>query len=56
VSQEPDKLKVVGEPFSKEPYGIGLPLTDKALKDKVTQIIQTSLDDTLAADLRQHSR
>jgi glutamate transport system substrate-binding protein len=45
ASQEPDKLKVVGDTFSKEPYGIGLPHDDAALKAKVNEIIQGSLDD-----------
>jgi glutamate transport system substrate-binding protein len=45
AAQEPDKLKVVGDTFSKEPYGIGLPHDDKALKNKVTSILQTALDD-----------
>ncbi|ONI79289.1 ABC transporter substrate-binding protein [Actinosynnema sp. ALI-1.44] len=45
AAQEKDKFKVVGKTFSKEPYGIGLPKTDKAFKDKVTSILQTALDD-----------
>ncbi|MBP2331032.1 glutamate transport system substrate-binding protein [Kibdelosporangium banguiense] len=45
AAQEPDKFKVVGKTFSSEPYGIGLPKDDKALKDKVTSILQTALDD-----------
>jgi glutamate transport system substrate-binding protein len=45
AAQEPDKFKLVGDTFSKEPYGIGLPKTDKAFKDKVTSILQTALDD-----------
>jgi len=45
AAQEPDKLKVVGEAFSKEPYGIGLPHDDAALKAKVNEIIQGALDD-----------
>ncbi|WP_269937389.1 glutamate ABC transporter substrate-binding protein [Arthrobacter sp. HY1533] len=32
ASQNPDKLKVVGEPFTVEKYGIGLPLGDTALR------------------------
>lgn len=32
ASQDPDKLKVVGEPFTVEKYGIGLPLGDTALR------------------------
>ncbi len=32
ASQDPDNLKVVGEPFTVEKYGIGLPLGDTALR------------------------
>jgi glutamate transport system substrate-binding protein len=42
---EKDKFKVVGKTFSTEPYGIGLPKADMALKTKVTEILQTALDD-----------
>ncbi|OLR95196.1 glutamate ABC transporter substrate-binding protein [Actinokineospora bangkokensis] len=45
ASQDSDKLKVVGEPFSKEPYGIGLPKDDKALRDKVNDILEASFKD-----------
>ncbi|PRX49583.1 amino acid ABC transporter substrate-binding protein (PAAT family) [Prauserella shujinwangii] len=45
AAQEPDKLKVVGDTFSDEPYGIGLPKNDKALRDKVNDILQEAMDD-----------
>ncbi|MFI6100482.1 glutamate ABC transporter substrate-binding protein [Lentzea sp. NPDC051213] len=45
AAAEQGKLKVVGKTFSSEPYGIGLPKEDKALRDKVNDILQTSLDD-----------
>ncbi|PPK62238.1 glutamate ABC transporter substrate-binding protein [Actinokineospora auranticolor] len=45
AAQNPEDLKVVGEPFSKEPYGIGLAKDDKALRDKVNDILQGALDD-----------
>ena len=45
AAQEKDKFKVVGKTFSEEPYGIGLPKTDKAFKDNVTEVLQTALDD-----------
>jgi glutamate transport system substrate-binding protein len=41
----PDELRVVGKPFSTEKYGIGLPLADKALRDKVNSILETSFSD-----------
>ncbi|MGW1076523.1 transporter substrate-binding domain-containing protein, partial [Streptomyces sp. NPDC002537] len=33
-------LKVVGNPFSKEPYGVGLKKDDKALRDAVNNAIE----------------
>jgi len=45
ASQSPDKLKLVGDTFSTEPYGIGLAHDDKALRDKVNDILQKSFDD-----------
>lgn len=45
AAQDPDNLKVVGKTFSEEPYGIGLPHDDKALRDKVNDILQTAIDD-----------
>ena len=41
----PDQLRVVGKPFSVEKYGIGLPLADKALREKVNTILETSASD-----------
>src|SRR6185503_20134571 len=35
ASQQPDKLKLVGQPFSQEPYGIGLAKDDSALRNKI---------------------
>jgi len=32
AAQDPDNLKVVGEPFSEERYGVGVPLGDDALR------------------------
>ena len=45
AAQQPDKLKLVGDAFSTEPYGIGLPKDDSALRGKVNDILQTSFDD-----------
>ncbi|MGW0365770.1 glutamate ABC transporter substrate-binding protein [Streptomyces sp. NPDC002990] len=41
AAKVPDELKVVGQPFSKEPYGIGVPREDNALR--------FALDDALEA-------
>ncbi len=45
AAQQPDKLKVIGKPFSEEKYGIGLPKDDKALRDKVIDILAASVTD-----------
>jgi glutamate transport system substrate-binding protein len=45
AAQSPDQLKVVGKPFSQEPYGIGLPHDDKALRTKVDDILQQAEQD-----------
>ncbi|WP_406002635.1 glutamate ABC transporter substrate-binding protein [Streptomyces sp. NBC_00829] len=40
AAQKPDKLKVVGSPFTKEPYGIGMHKDDEALREAVTEAIE----------------
>jgi len=45
AAQAPAKLKVVGQPFSVEKYGIGLAHDDKALRDFVNTSIETSFTD-----------
>lgn len=44
AAQEPDKFRVVGKTFSTEKYGIGLAKDDKALRDKVNDILQDAID------------
>ncbi|WIX78472.1 glutamate ABC transporter substrate-binding protein [Amycolatopsis carbonis] len=45
AAQDKDNLKVVGKPFSQEPYGIGLNKDDKVLRTKIDDLLQASLDD-----------
>jgi glutamate transport system substrate-binding protein len=45
AAQQPDKLKLVGDVFSAEPYGIGLNKDDAALRNKINDILQASFDD-----------
>ncbi|MGI5995985.1 MAG: glutamate ABC transporter substrate-binding protein [Saccharomonospora viridis] len=45
AAQQPDELKVVGEPFTEEPYGVGLPKEDDALRDKVNDILEEAMED-----------
>lgn len=45
AAQEPDKFRVVGKTFSTEKYGIGLAKNDKALRDKVNDILQDAIDE-----------
>ncbi|MEE1926596.1 glutamate ABC transporter substrate-binding protein [Streptomyces sp. TRM 70351] len=44
AAQRPDDLKVVGETFSEEPYGIGLKKGDDALREAVNDAIQSHID------------
>ena len=45
AAQDPQHLKVVGKPFSQEPYGVGLPLTDNALRAKVNDVLEAAAKD-----------
>ncbi|MCW3813365.1 glutamate ABC transporter substrate-binding protein [Micromonospora sp. DR5-3] len=45
AAQNPDELKVVGQPFSTEKYGIGLPKDDKAFRDYVNDQIEAAFTD-----------
>ncbi|MER7661778.1 MULTISPECIES: glutamate ABC transporter substrate-binding protein [unclassified Streptomyces] len=40
AAQRPSKLKVVGRPFTKEPYGIGMDKSDKVLRDAVSDSLE----------------
>ena len=39
AAQQPDKLKLVGDTFSSEPYGVGLNHDDSALRNKINDIL-----------------
>ncbi len=45
AAQQPDDLKLVGDVFSKEPYGIGLNKDDSALRNKINDLLQASFTD-----------
>jgi glutamate transport system substrate-binding protein len=45
ASLQPDELKLVGETFSEEPYGIGLQKDDTALRNKINDLLQGAYDD-----------
>lgn len=40
AAQHPDKLKVVGRPFTEEPYGVGMAKGDEALRDAVSDALE----------------
>ncbi|MFD4787818.1 transporter substrate-binding domain-containing protein [Streptomyces sp. NPDC058459] len=40
AAQRPTKLQVVGKPFTKEPYGVGMNKDDKALRDAVNDALE----------------
>ncbi|MFE9393720.1 glutamate ABC transporter substrate-binding protein [Streptomyces flavidovirens] len=43
AAQRPTKLKVVGKPFTKEPYGIGMNKDDKVLREAVTKAVEAHI-------------
>ncbi|MCK1803552.1 MULTISPECIES: glutamate ABC transporter substrate-binding protein [unclassified Brevibacterium] len=45
AAQYEGEFKVVGEPFSDEPYGIGLPKDDQALRDAVNDALEQAGED-----------
>lgn len=45
AAQQPEELKLVGDAFSEEPYGIGLNLNDAVLRGKIDDLLQASFDD-----------
>ncbi|WP_072313119.1 glutamate ABC transporter substrate-binding protein [Agrococcus sp. Marseille-P2731] len=40
AAQRPDEIQVVGEPFTEERYGIGLPKGDDALRDHINTMLE----------------
>lgn len=44
AAQDPDNLKTVGQPFSTEKYGVGLPKGDKALRTFINQMFTNGKD------------
>jgi glutamate transport system substrate-binding protein len=45
AAQNPSKLKVVGNAFSQEKYGIGLSRTDKPLRDRINDVLEAAVRD-----------
>lgn len=45
AAQNPAELKVIGQPFSEEKYGIGLPKDDKALRDFINDALEAAFTD-----------
>jgi glutamate transport system substrate-binding protein len=45
VAQEPDKLAVVGDPFSVEEYGVGYPKGDYAFCQYITNVLRQAIND-----------
>jgi glutamate transport system substrate-binding protein len=50
VSGSPDKFEIVGKPFTKEPYGIGLMLGDTAFRTFINDVLEESYMDGSWAD------
>ncbi|WP_338702017.1 glutamate ABC transporter substrate-binding protein [Streptomyces sp. Q6] len=45
AAKVPDELKLVGKPFSQEPYGVGVPRSDDALRFAVDDALRQREDD-----------
>ncbi len=45
VAQNPDDFKIAGEPFTKEPYGVGLAKGDDAFRDWINDVLEASFAD-----------
>jgi glutamate transport system substrate-binding protein len=45
AAQQPEKLKVVGETFSTEKYGVGVAKDDAAFREKVNEILEAAVAD-----------
>lgn len=43
AAQRPSKLRVVGAPFTKEPYGVGMNKDDKALREAITKALENHI-------------
>ncbi|MBT2388887.1 glutamate ABC transporter substrate-binding protein [Streptomyces sp. ISL-1] len=45
AAQNPGKLKVVGKPFTEEPYGVGMNKDDKVLREAINKSLETHIKD-----------
>lgn len=45
VDQNPGEFKIVGEPFTEEPYGIGLAKGDDEFRDFINDVLEESYED-----------
>lgn len=45
AAKAPDEMKVVGKPFSEEPYGIGVPRNDNALRNALNDALEANEKD-----------
>jgi glutamate transport system substrate-binding protein len=45
AADNPNKLKVIGKPFTKEPYGVGMNKDDKALREAIDTSLENHVKD-----------
>ena len=45
ASKEPDAVKVLGQPFTREPYGIGVKKDDKQFRDWINDVLEKAFSD-----------
>jgi len=44
-SQNPDAVKLIGQPFTREPYGIGVKKDDKQFRDWINDVLEAAFKD-----------
>jgi glutamate transport system substrate-binding protein len=45
ANKEPDAVKVLGQPFTREPYGIGVKKDDKQFRDWINELLEKAFSD-----------
>ena len=45
IAGSPDDFELVGKPFTKEPYGVGLKLGDTEFRNFINDVLEESFDD-----------
>lgn len=55
AAQNENEMKIVGEQFSEEPYGVGIPKGDDALREAVNDALEESADNGLTREVFEYT-